>query len=121
MLELQDDAVKTSCFLFLQHRRPGLAQSAIEGFPGNLGNQRLQQPAQSKRNVAGQRQSLALHVNAAVFLLKSPIGVEPPEITSALTDGPLLAIRMVGVLYLSNLSADGMRIDLQGFYLAPVG
>jgi hypothetical protein len=62
-----------------------------------------------------------LHINAAVFLLKSPIGVEPPEIASALADGPLFAIRMAGVLYLSNLSADGMRIHLAGFYLAPVG
>ncbi len=28
---------------------------------------------------------------------------------------------MAGVLYLRNLSADGMRIHLAGFYLAPVG
>ena len=49
-----------------QYRRPGLAQRAIERFPGNLDDQRLQQPAQSKRNVAGQRQGLTLHVDAAV-------------------------------------------------------
>src|SRR5258705_13998919 len=85
--------LETSSFLFLQHYRPRLAQNAIEGFPGNLADQRLQQPAQSKRNVAGQRQTLTWHVNAAVFPLKSPIGVEPAGIASALADGPPVAIR----------------------------
>src|SRR5262249_62366756 len=95
-------------FLILQDHRSGLPQCAIERFPGNLGDQRLQKPTQSKRNIAGQRQGLALHIDAAVFLLKSPVGVEPPEIAPPLANGPLFTIRTDRVPYLSNPGADGM-------------
>jgi hypothetical protein len=49
-----------------------------------------------------------LHVNTAVFLLKSPVGVESPKIASAITDWPFFAIWTVWVLDLSDLCADGM-------------
>ena len=71
--------------------------SRLDLITGNPGDQRLQQPPKGEGDVAGQRHGFALHVNTAVFLLKSPVGVESPEIASALTNGPFFAVWTVWV------------------------
>src|ERR1700704_420766 len=68
---------------FLQHHVARLAQRAVERLFGNRRDQRFQQPSQTCRHVAAKRKRFTLEINAAIFFLKAPISIQPPEIAVA--------------------------------------
>jgi len=56
-----------------------VAEKAHQNVAENAFNERIDEPGQDRRNCAAQLDGLVLNVNAAIFFLHPPIGIEPPH------------------------------------------
>src|SRR5208337_3985708 len=95
---------------------PCRAHGHLEGFLGNAGHERLDEPTQSCGNVAGEGNGLALDVHAAVFLLKLPVRIDSPEESSVVADGLFALIRCVGIDYLGDSGRVGPAVPARRIY-----
>src|ERR1700720_3251040 len=84
-----------------------MSQGECQGFLWNAGNKRTNQPSESGRNAAGQRDGLNLYVDAAIPLIKAPVRVQPPQVAAIVADRLLRSIRLVGTFYFRDPCAAG--------------
>src|SRR3954468_14108407 len=58
----------------------------LQRLPGQAGDERADEPAETDRNSPGERHRLALQVGPAVALEKTPVRVQTPEIAAVVAD-----------------------------------
>src|SRR5712664_1259729 len=92
LLGMEKATVRFDCFT----RR---LQRELQRFPRDARNERLDHPAESRRNVPRQRSHFALQVNAAVALLHPPPGFHSPEISAVVPRRFLAFVAFPGVFH----------------------
>src|SRR5260370_6581050 len=77
-----------------------------KGLARNAPNERVHEPGEDRGHISAKRNGLHLHVDSVVHFFQPPIIVHTPKIPMPLVSGKLRAIRLLGMLQLSDTGRD---------------
>src|ERR1700680_583766 len=89
-------------------------QSRSERFARDILNERTDQPAQARRNVACERNCFALNIDPTIELFEAPVGVQTPEEAVVFADRLFVLPRSVRVSHFGNAGAVGATVGAPG-------
>src|SRR5687768_7747182 len=90
---------------FLEENLPRRFERECQRVLGQAGDERLDDPAESEGDVAGERNRLALDVDAAVAFEQPPVRIQTPEIAAVASHRQLTFVGHAGVLDLRHARA----------------